>query len=782
MGKQISGKLTMIEHEGKIIRSIAFPADELTEAVLRDGKRGNLIQRIGAFFRKDRMEKTADAPDEQSTDTGSVGVTQGGFTSLHYYERIRLENKRNSRYRDYLRMNAESVLLRRALNVTKNNTFMSREGDEDSFIIKSDNAKVQSVLDDMAKRVALHEMAPKSYRSALMYGDSFEELVFDPAQALIRIKWLNPGYMRRNEDDFGRLMPDDAFTMVDAGGEAVAEFAHWQVVHQRHEHERGDLYGTSFFYSGRRPFRILQSMEDGVAINRLQNATDRLVFYVPVPKNIRPEDMKQFIDEVKTQFKRRINVDANGKVDLTKSPLGDDEDIFVGTWEGSPAKVERLASSGIIGQLTDLEYFQNEMVMSTGVPKSYLGLERDVNCLSLETPIPCLDGQTRTLDQIVKGYEKTGDLPWVYSWDKASGKIVPGEVEWAGVTRKDAEVVEVKLDDGSTHVCTPDHRWFLLDGTEVEAKDLTTGQQLLPLRRGIRTSKSYNGYEKVYDPHGGVELTHRRVAETLMLDEINACDTANVHHKQIACEYCGDEFVDKRSVHRRFCSRSCAITANNKKRAGLMPLPNHRVVSVITLRATQDTGDITVKAHSNFFIADATNGGVLVHNSKATLSWQDIEFGRSVRSNQREAAWFVRQVCDRQLGALGLLTEEEIYEVIFPSISFIDEEMRATIMNLKWTVAALAKTSMGVPTDWLLEKIIGLPEDDVTAILANLKEPVDPAAASVAGVPTAKPGNRELKRVKEAVMGDYRTMQHLGNLRDQLDVVISNQLNQKLAA
>jgi len=181
------------------------------------------------------------------------------------------------------------------------------------------------------------------------------------------------------------------------------------------------------------------------------------VFYVPVPKNIRPEDMKQFIDEVKTQFKRRINVDANGKVDLTKSPLGDDEDIFVGTWEGSPAKVERLASSGIIGQLTDLEYFQNEMVMSTGVPKSYLGLERDVNCLSLETPIPCLDGQTRTLDQIVKGYEKTGDLPWVYSWDKASGKIVPGEVEWAGVTRKDAEVVEVKLDDGSTHVCTPDH-------------------------------------------------------------------------------------------------------------------------------------------------------------------------------------------------------------------------------------------------------------------------------------------------------------------------------------
>jgi len=79
-------------------------------------------------------------------------------------------------------------------------------------------------------------------------------------------------------------------------------------------------------------------------------------------------------------------------------------------------------------------------------------------------------------------------------------------------------------------MCVHPTTLVLLDGTEVEAKDLTTGQQLLPLRRGIRTSKSYNGYEKVYDPHGGVELTHRRVAETLMLDEINACDTANVHH------------------------------------------------------------------------------------------------------------------------------------------------------------------------------------------------------------------------------------------------------------
>jgi hypothetical protein len=135
----------------------------------------------------------------------------------------------------------------------------------------------------MVKRVDLHELAPKSYRSALMYGDAFEEVVFDPANAIIRIKWLNPNYMRRNEDEFGRLMPDDAFTMIDAGGDPVAEFAHWQVIHQRHEHERGDLYGMSFFFSGRRPFRILQAMEDGVAIKRLQNATESLVFYIPVP-------------------------------------------------------------------------------------------------------------------------------------------------------------------------------------------------------------------------------------------------------------------------------------------------------------------------------------------------------------------------------------------------------------------------------------------------------------------------------------------------------------------
>lgn len=68
-----------------------------------------------------------------------------------------------------------------------------------------------------------------------------------------------------------------------------------------------------------------------------------------------------------------------GKFDVMTNPMSAEEDLFVGVRQGSPAGVDRLEGQSRLGEIKDVEYFQNKMFTVIKVPKSYLGLERDVN-------------------------------------------------------------------------------------------------------------------------------------------------------------------------------------------------------------------------------------------------------------------------------------------------------------------------------------------------------------------------------------------------------------------
>jgi DNA gyrase subunit B len=62
------------------------------------------------------------------------------------------------------------------------------------------------------------------------------------------------------------------------------------------------------------------------------------------------------------------------------------------------------------------------------------------------------------------------------------GKIGIERAINARVTKKDAEVVRVTLDNGEMIECTPDHRFMLRDGSYRQATELGAGDSLMPLR------------------------------------------------------------------------------------------------------------------------------------------------------------------------------------------------------------------------------------------------------------------------------------------------------------
>jgi DNA gyrase subunit B len=99
---------------------------------------------------------------------------------------------------------------------------------------------------------------------------------------------------------------------------------------------------------------------------------------------------------------------------------------------------------------------------------------------ALDTKIKLLDGRDITLQQMIDEYN-SGKINWVYSCHPTTGNIVPGKVTWAGITRKNTNVMKLTFDNNESVIVTPDHKFPIKDVGFVEAKDLQIGQSMIPL-------------------------------------------------------------------------------------------------------------------------------------------------------------------------------------------------------------------------------------------------------------------------------------------------------------
>ncbi|KKL44981.1 hypothetical protein LCGC14_2360250, partial [marine sediment metagenome] len=371
-------------------------------------------------------------------------------------------------------------------------------------------------------------------RGIAKYGDDFEATMYNEEHGVFGLTFLEPKIVWKHEDK-NRVLTGWSVGAAKKVDEQP-QFQAWDIVHGlRKGRRRNEMYGDSILLPARLVYKILKLMEEQMVIYRLSMHPDRLIFYVDVGAAA-PDEARTILDNWrKAMQKKQFFNPKTGQYQEEYNPWALDNNIYWATRPNSESKIEKFQGSSNVGEIFDVEYFRDLIFSAIRVPKAFLGFEGEINakatlCLDLQVSIPCLDGTTRTLGDIISEYESTGELPWIYSYDEKTKKVVPGRVQWAGITRRDAGVVEVELDDGTKHICTPDHRWFLLDGTEVEAQHLKSGDQLLPLRRAVR---KYGGrpYEKVYDPHGGCEWTHRRVAECAYSKELSDLSSPNVHHR-----------------------------------------------------------------------------------------------------------------------------------------------------------------------------------------------------------------------------------------------------------
>ena len=207
-----------------------------------------------------------------------------------------------------------------------------------------------------------------------------------------------------------------------------------------------------FLEKSRIPYNQLKLLETSVIIYRIVRAPERLVFRIDTGNMPRDKALK-YVEKIKNRMTKK----------QTYNPA-------TGALSQEPEVLSILEN-----------YYLPQCLRTT------------------TSTINLLDGRTITLSQLIDEHND-GKKHEVYSIEQDTGKIIRGEVEWAGITRKDAELVRVYLDNDEFIDCTPDHKFVMRDGSEKEAQHLQENESLMPLYlREKKLGPNQNEYNQLLD-------------------------------------------------------------------------------------------------------------------------------------------------------------------------------------------------------------------------------------------------------------------------------------------
>lgn len=257
--------------------------------------------------------------------------------------------------------------------------------------------RAQEVLNRTLKDCHITPLRLRSWAFALIKeGDLFVQRVV-AGDRVVDAKRMPAISMERNTDSQDRYFDVmKAFTQIDVQtDQAIADFAAWQIHHERWNHVDGDRYGTSAFVQLRRPARNLQLMEQAQVIRRITRAALRLLHKVGTREN--PGTLKEVED-----YKAANNLSAQSKG-------GFDPSVAMRDYFGNGATdIQSIPGDPNLEKIDDLEYFQDLFAVGTGAPKAMLGwsakdINRDILKDQIEQWLKEVQDLTDAIANVVRG-------------------------------------------------------------------------------------------------------------------------------------------------------------------------------------------------------------------------------------------------------------------------------------------------------------------------------------------------------------------------------------------
>lgn len=136
-------------------------------------------------------------------------------------------------------------------------------------------------------------------------------------------------------------------------------------------------FGDSVLSPVYKAFKQQELLEDAIIIYRITRAPERRVFYMDVGK-MPPARVKSYLESVKNELKQKKIPSQNqntgtSQVESVYNPQSMTEDFFFAQQaNGKGSRVEVLPGGQGLGELRDLEYFQEKVFRGLRIPTSYM--------------------------------------------------------------------------------------------------------------------------------------------------------------------------------------------------------------------------------------------------------------------------------------------------------------------------------------------------------------------------------------------------------------------------
>lgn len=418
-------------------------------------------------------------------DDGASVISAGGSYGVYVDldGSVRTESELVSKYRD-LSMQAEIEM---AIDNIINDSVINEENQKIVELILNDTAPISPQIKELLQQefqnvlniLEFNEHAYEIYKRWYIDGRLYYHVVIDPTpqgqlNGILKLRYIDPRKIRkvreieRKRDQALQgiqvtkvkneyyIYNERGFT---AGARTVTSSTSGiKIAVDSICHCTSGLMDPSgatvigYLHSAIKPMNQLRALEDATLIYRISRAPERRIFYIDVG-NLPKVKAEQYLRDMMIKHKNRLVYDSE------------------------------------TGSIKD---------------------DRKFMCYALDTKIPLLDGRTLSLEDIISEY-KNGKKNWVYSCDPITGKFVPGPVSWAGITKRNSQVVKVTFDNGKSVVCTPDHKFPVWGEGFVEAQHLT-GKSIIPGYRRMQVLHGTSEYEQIYkNDTKKWEYTHREV-------------------------------------------------------------------------------------------------------------------------------------------------------------------------------------------------------------------------------------------------------------------------------
>lgn len=292
----------------------------------------------------------------------------------HFIKALTVDIDRKKSFEDFNSMDYTPEIAS-ALDIYADESLTKSENDE-ILTITCDNPRIKKVLENLFVDVLdINHNLWHWTRNTCKYGNEFLLLDVQPNRGVCGWLQITNNEMRREEAWDG-----DINSLRYVWEPYDVAFDNWQIAHFRLIKDQTRIpYGTSALESTRLIWKQLTLAEDAMMVYRISRAPERRVFYIDVG-NIDPDDVAQYIQDIKNQIKRTPLVqEPTGSVDFRYNSMAIDEDFFIPRRNDKNSEIDTLPGASNLDEIADIEYMQKKLFASLKIPKAFLTFDEDVN-------------------------------------------------------------------------------------------------------------------------------------------------------------------------------------------------------------------------------------------------------------------------------------------------------------------------------------------------------------------------------------------------------------------